>query len=157
MAAPRISPAAVGGLARVLIGGGLAVYGAASSLFNVEGGHRAIVFNRLVGIKDEVYSEGTHLMVPWFERPVIFDVRARPSLIQSQSGSRDLQMVRDREGSGGQLVSKDIRRILAERARYFNIVLEDVSITQLTFSKEYTAAVEAKQVAQQEAERAKFI
>jgi prohibitin 2 len=32
-----------------------------------------------------------------------------------------------------------------------------VSITNLTFSKEYTAAVEAKQVAQQEAERAKFI
>jgi hypothetical protein len=54
-------------------------------------------------------------------------------------------------------VSKDIRRILAERARYFNIILEDVSITNLTFSREYTAAVEAKQVAQQEAERAKFI
>jgi hypothetical protein len=33
-------------------------------------------------------------MVPWFERPVIFDVRARPSVVQSQSGSRDLQMVR---------------------------------------------------------------
>jgi hypothetical protein len=32
-------------------------------------------------------------MLPWFDRPVIFDVRARPSLIQSQSGSRDLQMV----------------------------------------------------------------
>ena len=56
-----------------------------------------------------------------------------------------------------QVVSKDIRRILTERARYFNIVLEDVSITQLTFSAMYTAAVEAKQVAQQEAERAKFI
>lgn len=56
-----------------------------------------------------------------------------------------------------QVVSKDIRRILSERAHYFNIVLEDVSITNLTFSKEYTAAVEAKQVAQQEAERAKFI
>lgn len=55
------------------------------------------------------------------------------------------------------MVSKDIRRILGERARYFHIVLEDVSITNLTFSKEYTAAVEAKQVAQQEAERAKFI
>lgn len=54
-------------------------------------------------------------------------------------------------------MSKDIRRILGERARYFNIILEDVSITNLTFSKEYTAAVEAKQVAQQEAERAKFI
>eukprot|EP00879_Flechtneria_rotunda_P022142 GHRR01023364.1.p1 GENE.GHRR01023364.1~~GHRR01023364.1.p1 ORF type:complete len:132 (+),score=17.43 GHRR01023364.1:182-577(+) len=93
MSAPRIPTQAIGGLARVLIGGGLAVYGATNSLFNVEGGHRGIVFNRLVGIKEEVYAEGTHLMVPWFERPVIFDVRARPSLIQSQSGSRDLQMV----------------------------------------------------------------
>jgi prohibitin 2 len=53
-AGPKISPAAVGGLARLLIGGGLAVYGATNSLFNVEGGHRAIVFNRLIGIKDEV-------------------------------------------------------------------------------------------------------
>jgi hypothetical protein len=33
-------------------------------------------------------------MVPWFDRPVIYDVRARPSLISSTSGSRDLQMVR---------------------------------------------------------------
>ncbi len=56
-----------------------------------------------------------------------------------------------------EVVSKDIRRILGDRARYFGIILEDVSITALTFSKEYTAAVEAKQVAQQEAERAKFI
>lgn len=51
----------------------------------------------------QVYQEGTHFMLPWFERPVIFDVRARPSLIQSQSGSRDLQMVslqREREGLG---------------------------------------------------------
>jgi hypothetical protein len=41
-------------------------------------------------------------MIPWFERPVIYDVRARPSLIQSQSGSRDLQMVgKGRRGGGG--------------------------------------------------------
>ncbi len=40
--------------------------------------------------------------------------------------------------------------------RAFNILLEDVSITHLTFSKEYMSAIEAKQVAQQEAERAKF-
>jgi prohibitin 2 len=51
------------------------------------------VFNRLSGIKEEVYAEGTHLMVPWFERPVIYDVRARPNIISSTSGSRDLQMV----------------------------------------------------------------
>jgi prohibitin 2 len=30
-----------------------------------------------------------------------------------------------------QVVSKDIRRILSERALYFNILLEDVSITQV--------------------------
>ncbi len=32
-----------------------------------------------------------------------------------------------------------------------------MSITHLTFSREYTNAVEAKQVAQQEAERAKYV
>lgn len=32
-------------------------------------------------------------MIPWFERPVIYDVRARPHLVESISGSRDLQMV----------------------------------------------------------------
>jgi prohibitin 2 len=49
-----ISPAAIGGIAQVLLAGGAAVYGLANSLFNVEGGHRAIVFNRLMGIKEEV-------------------------------------------------------------------------------------------------------
>jgi hypothetical protein len=32
-------------------------------------------------------------VIPWFERPVIYDVRARPHLVESTSGSRDLQMV----------------------------------------------------------------
>lgn len=44
-----------------------------------------------------------------------------------------------------------------ERAQDFNIILDDVSITELSFGKEYTAAVEAKQVAQQEAQRAAFV
>jgi prohibitin 2 len=41
-------------LASVVVVGGAALYGLSQSLFNVEGGHRAIVFNRLVGIKDRV-------------------------------------------------------------------------------------------------------
>jgi prohibitin 2 len=53
-AAPQISAGAVANLAKLLIGGGLTVYGAANSIFNVEGGHRAIVFNRLIGIKETV-------------------------------------------------------------------------------------------------------
>jgi len=43
-------------------------------------------------------------------------------------------------------VSLLVRRELIERARDFNIILDDVSITELSFGKEYTAAVEAKQV-----------
>ncbi len=45
---------AAAGVGRLLLLGGAAVVGAINSLFNVEGGHRAIVFNRLTGIKDTV-------------------------------------------------------------------------------------------------------
>ena len=51
-------------------------------------------------------------------------------------------------------VSQMIKEKLIERAHDFYLVVDDVSITDLSFSKEYTAAVEAKQVAQQEAQRA---
>lgn len=56
-----------------------------------------------------------------------------------------------------EIVSARIREDLVKRAREFNILLEDVSITHLTFGQEFTNAVEQKQVAQQEAERARFV
>ena len=43
-------------------------------------------------------------------------------------------------------VSLLVRQQLVDRAMDFNIMLDDVSITDLSFSPEYTAAVEAKQV-----------
>ena len=46
---------------------------------------------------------------------------------------------------------------LMSRLRDFNVVLDDVSIVDLKFGPEFTAAVERKQMAQQEAERAKYI
>ena len=54
-------------------------------------------------------------------------------------------------------MSAKIRNELIRRAADFHIVLEDVSLTHVTFGKEFTKAVEEKQIAQQEAERAKFI
>ena len=78
---------------QVLVGGSALAWGAANCLFNVEGGHAGIVFNRVVGIKDTVYHEGTHLCIPWFERPIIYETRAVPNVVQSVSGSKDLQMV----------------------------------------------------------------
>ena len=54
--------APVGRLLQVLAVGGLGVYGLSNSLFNVEGGHRAIVFNRLSGIKDRVSGNTTGML-----------------------------------------------------------------------------------------------
>lgn len=55
-----------------------------------------------------------------------------------------------------QQVSLLVRKQLIERAKDFHLILDDVSLTELSFSKEYAAAVESKQVAQQEAQRAAF-
>ncbi|KAF0991709.1 hypothetical protein HZS_4218, partial [Henneguya salminicola] len=56
-----------------------------------------------------------------------------------------------------EMVSGQIRKNLGERASTFGIILDDISITHLAFSKEFMTAVEMKQVAQQEAERARFL
>ena len=40
-----------------------------------------------------MYGEGTHLCLPWIDKPVVYNVRATPNQVQSTSGSKDLQMV----------------------------------------------------------------
>lgn len=55
-----------------------------------------------------------------------------------------------------EIVSSKVREDLVKRASEFGIQLEDVSITHMTFGQEFTKAVEQKQIAQQDAERAKF-
>lgn len=187
----------------LMVAGGLG-YGAYNSVYTVDGGHRAVVFNRLIGMKPVVYNEGLNFNIPWFEWPVIYDIRTRPVNLQTLTGSKDLQMVTigirvlhrpdpnhlvwiyrhlgqnyderilpslmnecakavvarydaNELLTKREQVSQTISQELKQRAGLFNVLLEDVAITHLAFSPEYAKAVEAKQVAQQDAARAKYI
>ncbi|KFY11188.1 hypothetical protein V492_04610 [Pseudogymnoascus sp. VKM F-4246] len=177
---------------------------AQASIYDVKGGSRAVIFDRLAGVKENVVSEGTHFLIPWLQKAILYDVRTKPRNISTTTGSKDLQMVsltlrvlsrpdvkqlpkiyqnlgqdydeRVLPSIGNEVlksivaqfdaaelitqreaVSNRIRSDLLKRAQEFNIALEDVSITHMTFGKEFTRAVEQKQIAQQDAERARFI
>merc|ERR1711971_722126 len=188
------------------LGVGLAVAGGVvqSALYNVDGGYRAVMFDRFRGILPNVTGEGTHFMIPWVQRPILYDIRSRPKNVPSITGSKDLQNVNitlrilfrplpdslpqiyttlgvdyeDRvlpsitnevlkavvaEFDAGELitqrevVSARVNTMLTQRAQQFGLILDDISITHLTFGREFTQAVELKQVAQQDAEKARFL
>jgi hypothetical protein len=75
-----------------------------------------------------------------------------PPLSITHRFSPHSQLVTQRE-----MVSKLVRDNLERRASRFNLILDDVSITHVTFSPAFSEAVEAKQIAQQTAQRAAYL
>ncbi|XP_022955467.1 prohibitin-3, mitochondrial-like [Cucurbita moschata] len=191
-------------VARAAFGLGAAASALSASLYTVDGGERAVLFDRFRGVIDDTVGEGTHFLIPWLQKPFVFDIRTRPHTFSSISGTKDLQMVNltlrvlsrpeisrlpdifktlgleydekvlpsignevlkavVAQFNADQLlterphVSALVRESLIRRAKDFNIVLDDVAITHLSYSPEFSKAVEQKQVAQQEAERSKFV
>lgn len=64
-----------------------------ASIYDVKGGTRAVIFDRLSGVQDQVINEGTHFLIPWLQKSIIYDVRTKPRNISTTTGSKDLQMV----------------------------------------------------------------
>jgi len=54
----------------------------------VDGGQRVVLFHRLKGVQQNVVGEGTHFLLPWFQRAVFFDVRTRPRRIETVTGTK---------------------------------------------------------------------
>lgn len=84
---------ALGALYKGAIPAAIALSLASSSMYDVKGGTRAVIFDRLSGVKDTVSNEGTHFLIPWLQKAIVYDVRTRPRNISTTTGSKDLQMV----------------------------------------------------------------
>lgn len=86
-----------------------------------------------------------------------FDERVLPSIgnevlkaVVAQYNAEELLSKREE-------VSERIKVEMSKRARIFHLKLDDVSITHLTFGREFMKAIESKQVASQEAERQQWV
>lgn len=86
-----------------------------------------------------------------------YDKRIIPSIGQEVLKATVAQYNAEQLLTQREKVSLEIKEDLAARAKDFDILLDDVSITHLKFSPEFAAAIESKQVAQQMSERAKFV
>jgi regulator of protease activity HflC (stomatin/prohibitin superfamily) len=60
----------------------------------VDAGNRAVIFDKIQGVQSKVVGEGTHFRIPYIQVPIIMDIRSRPRIINSSTGTKDLQMVR---------------------------------------------------------------
>jgi len=91
------------------------------------------------------------------ELGIDFDERVLPSIGNEVLKSVVAQYNAEELLSKRAEVSARIKKELAKRAAHFHLTLDDVAITHLTFGREFMKAIEAKQVASQEAERQQWV
>lgn len=114
---------------------------------------------QMVNIKLRVLWRPTEKELPQIYRELgtDFDERVLPSIgnevlksIVAQYNAVELLSKRAE-------VSERIRSEMSKRAKTFHLEFDDVAITHLTFGREFMTAIEAKQVASQEAERQQWV
>lgn len=86
-----------------------------------------------------------------------FDERVLPSVGNEVLKSVVAQYNAEELLSKREEVSGRVKLEMTKRARNFHLTLDDVAITHLTFGREFMKAIEAKQVASQEAERQQWV
>lgn len=59
-------------------------------VYFVDGGQRALVFDRFKGVREQVHGEGMHFVLPALQWPIIIDVRTTPKTINTKTGTKDL-------------------------------------------------------------------
>ena len=207
----------------------------------VGSGERAVVFNRFTGIEHRQLKPGFNILIPFIQKPIIYDVRnqtytmsgistegqivgddsikaltsdgqpvglelsviyriddqnvwrlheeigpnyiekiLRPSIRETirtvvsrysvielfSSNWIDIARTRgfemadppaEGEPVGRELVQMDMERTLKPKLKDKYIIVDTVLLRNVTFSDEYRQAIERKQVAQQEAERMKYV
>jgi len=91
------------------------------------------------------------------ELGVDYDERVLPSIVNEVLKSIVAQYNAEELLSKREEVSQRIKKELTKRCVHFHLTLDDVAITHLTFGREFTRAIEQKQVALQDAERRKWV
>ena len=56
----------------------------------MDGGERAVLFDRFRGVLPTVSGEGTHFLIPWVQLPIIYSVRSTPRSIPVTTGSKGI-------------------------------------------------------------------
>lgn len=88
----------LGSLATVF---GIGLVALNSSIYTVDPGEKALIMDKLKGLKQNVYGQGYHLLIPGIQvlissnnqTPIIYDCRLKPIDIHVVTGTKDLQTV----------------------------------------------------------------